>query len=283
MIQLEGSVWRTLIALFAATYALQACALLRGGVESPEFPIWIGSSMFLPAIFALIHLKRSGEGWKSIGWRIGKPLYLILSLTVPALLTLIAIALFEVSGLGKQPALWVNEEGQLSTELGLLLTAESMNRAHFAASVLATGVVVSLVTGLLTIGEEIGWRGFFQRKLLERNGRLKSILFLGLVWAFWHLPLILAGFNYPRTPVLGAFVFFPLAAVGVSCWIGWMTLRAKSVWPAVFFHAGINGIGTLMFELDFGENDLLGQTLLSTGLLVTGLSVLRFGAKQSRT
>jgi membrane protease YdiL (CAAX protease family) len=149
-----------------------------------------------------------------------------------------------------------------------------------ALNVLVTGVVLSLITGLLTLGEEVGWRGFFQRRLLERNGLFPSVIFLGIVWALWHAPIILAGFNYERTPVLGAFVYFPIAAVGVSGWLAWLTLWSRSVWPAVFFHAGVNSVGTLVFELRFGERDALGQLAISFGLLVSGLGVLWLGRRK---
>lgn len=282
MIHLDRSVWRTLAGLFVATYAVQLCAILRGGVESAEFPLWIAGAMFLPGVFALVHLRREGTSWRSIGWRLGSLRAVGLSLTVPAVLTLIAFAAIEGSGFGWQPALIEHEDGTLTLELPLLLDTERISHAALALNVLVTGVVLSLITGLLTLGEEVGWRGFFQRRLLERNGLFPSVIFLGIVWALWHAPIILAGFNYERTPALGAFVLFPIAAVGVSGWLAWLTLWSRSVWPAVFFHAGINSVGTLVFEMRFGERDALGQLAISLGLLVSGLGVLWLASRGDR-
>ncbi|MEM6674762.1 MAG: CPBP family intramembrane glutamic endopeptidase [Planctomycetota bacterium] len=279
MIQLDRDVWRTLAKLFAATYLLQAVAILRGGEESSEFPLWIGASMLLPGIFALLHLRRAGRGWRSIGWRPGHPVYLALALTLPALLTLAGLALFEGTGLGRQAAFWTDASGRVATELPLLLPSESMSFAGLALNVVVTGAVMSLPIAVLTLGEEVGWRGFFQPELLKRNELFKSVVFLGVVWALWHAPLILAGFNYPRTPVLGAFVFFPIAAVGISAWLAWLTLRSGSIWPAALFHAGVNGVGALVFEMDFGERDLLGQSAISCGLLLSGLAALWLGTR----
>ena len=276
MIHLERSVWRTLAWLFAVTYALQVTAIVRGGMESPEFKLWVGATMYLPALFTLIHVRRSGEGWRSLPWRAGPIRYLLLAATLPAWIVLFGLTVFEGTGFGFQPSVYLNEAGQLGTDLPLLLKSEWMGRLQFAASLLITGVMISLATSLTTVGEEIGWRGFLQSKLLERNRRLPSVVFLGLIWAAWHLPLILAGFNYPEAPVLGALVYFPLAAVGVSGWLAWLTLRSKSLWPAVLFHAGINSVGALLFEVDFEERYHLGQLAISIGLLVSGLTMLRW-------
>lgn len=276
MIQLAPSVWRTLAGLFLGTYALQFTAIARGGESSPEFQLWVGAAMFLPAIFALVHVHRSGEGWRSLPWRRGPWSYLLLGATLPACIVLVGLGVFEGTGFGFQPSIAIDDMGRLSSELPLVLPSESMGWPYFSLNLLLSGIIFSSITGLMTVGEEIGWRGFLQGKLLERNRLLPSVIFLGLVWAAWHLPILLAGFNYPDAPVLGALVYFPMAAVGVTGWIAWLSLRAKSLWPAVLFHGGLNSVGVLLFEVDFEERYHLGQLAISLGLLISGLFMLRW-------
>ena len=43
------------------------------------------------------------------------------------------------------------------------------------------------------LGEEPGWRGFALPRLLSRYPALTASLILGVVWAAWHLPLLLVG------------------------------------------------------------------------------------------
>ena len=47
---------------------------------------------------------------------------------------------------------------------------------------------LTLQTG---VGEELGWRGFAQRRLQATLGPVRAALVVGLVWSVWHLPLFL--------------------------------------------------------------------------------------------
>ena len=55
------------------------------------------------------------------------------------------------------------------------------------------------------MGEELGWRGFLLPKLLP-IGQWKAILVSGLIWGFWHAPVIAQGHNFPRHPYWGILV-----------------------------------------------------------------------------
>ena len=50
-------------------------------------------------------------------------------------------------------------------------------------------VQLVLFTLTLSLGEELGWRGYLLPRLLSL-GRTRALLVTGLVWAAWHLPLI---------------------------------------------------------------------------------------------
>lgn len=54
-----------------------------------------------------------------------------------------------------------------------------------AAAFLIGGVLLGFIDG--GISEEPGWRGFAYPVLQDRWGALKASLFIGLVWAAWHL------------------------------------------------------------------------------------------------
>jgi len=56
-------------------------------------------------------------------------------------------------------------------------------------SSLISSFFMCLIKG--SLGEEIGWRAFFLTELEKKHGLLKASITTGLLWSFWHFPLIL--------------------------------------------------------------------------------------------
>ncbi len=273
MIKLDKPVWRYIALLFLATYLVQIFVILNGGEEYNLFSIFIGLSMFFPGLGAIYYLIKTKQGLKYIDWKIGNPIYALLSLTLPAIITLAGIFLFEQIGLGTNYAYVLSDGTVDQIDIPLLFGSDTQSFPFFILNFVLTGIGFSLITSLLTIGEEVGWRGFLQKELLKQNSVLKSLVFLGLLWGFWHLPIILDGFNYPEYPVLGGLLIFPLTTVFISFFIGWLTINSKSVWQAVFAHGGVNSVMIFLFEMDFGEQKLIANFgILGLWMLVGTLS-----------
>ena len=127
---------------------------------------------------------------------------------------------------------------------------------------LPQGVLIApLINSIATFGEEFGWRAYLLPKLMPLGGR-KATLLIGLIWGIWHWPVIFMGyeygFNYPGYPWVGPLLFI-WVTFGLGTFLGWLTLRGKSVWPAVIGHAAINGIaGVAVFATTGEPNMLLG-------------------------
>jgi membrane protease YdiL (CAAX protease family) len=71
------------------------------------------------------------------------------------------------------------------------------------------------VSSVLALGEEYGWRGYLLPKLLPL-GEVKASIILALIWAPWHLPLLLAGLNYLGKDPLAVLVFMTAIGIGLS-------------------------------------------------------------------
>jgi hypothetical protein len=72
---------------------------------------------------------------------------------------------------------------------------------------------------------------------------------------------------YPGAPWLGAITFVWFTFI-IGTFLGWLTLKAKSVWPAVIAHGSINGIAAIALLVVKGQpNPLLGPTVV--GLLAS--------------
>ena len=146
-------------------------------------------------------------------------------------------------------------------------------------SQLAQGLLLGPIINIVfTMGEELGWRGFLLPKLLP-IGQWKAILFSGLIWGFWHAPVIAQGHNFPGHPFWGILVM-TLGCVLLGAIISWLYLKTRSPWSAALAHGSVNAWGGLpMVFLLPGFDMLYGGIILSlTGCIVlaafVGLLVL---------
>ncbi|MBC7364098.1 MAG: CPBP family intramembrane metalloprotease [Candidatus Aminicenantes bacterium] len=96
--------------------------------------------------------------------------------------------------------------------------------------------------------EELGWRGYWLDKLCHHLSGLKASLLVGLVWAFWHLPLFLmrgyilqARYSHPLLVVLFFIELFPKSII-----LTYLFFKNKrSTLAAILFHFMINFVNQL--------------------------------------
>jgi hypothetical protein len=98
-------------------------------------------------------------------------------------------------------------------------------------------LLIALPLTVFTFGEEYGWRGYLLPGLLPL-GEIRASVQLGLIWGVWHLPLLLAGLNYPGVNVWLAIIVFTFVTVALSFTYIWFYVAASgSVLVAAVFHA----------------------------------------------
>jgi membrane protease YdiL (CAAX protease family) len=170
-------------------------AALRG-VEPAAYAILLGGlGAFGPLLAALLVARRLGPGVRVLGpWR-ANPALVLLALLTPLLLHLVA-TLIELA-LGGRPARW-------------FYFPDSPERL--------------LALAFFSLGEEPGWRGFAQPRLVRRYGVVAGALLLGSVWTLWHVPMLLSA--------------GPLTLAGLSA--TWLELALYSI-LFVWFAARTNG------------------------------------------
>ncbi|MET0412194.1 MAG: CPBP family intramembrane glutamic endopeptidase, partial [Polyangiaceae bacterium] len=138
-------------------------AALRG-VEPAAYAIPLGGlGAFGPLLAALVVARTFGRGVRVFGpWRGAKPALVLLALLTPLLLHLVATLIERA--LGGHPARWFYFPDSPARLLALVF---------------------------FSLGEEPGWRGFAQPRLLQRHGTLVTALLIGSVWTLWHVPMFL--------------------------------------------------------------------------------------------
>jgi CAAX protease family protein len=133
--------------------------------------------------------------------------------------------------------------------------------SQIAINLLFNLTILGVFGTFTALGEEIGWRGYLQPRL-DESGVRGSVVVVWLCQLAYHAPLI-AGAGYVDAG--GLFRSLALFAAGdLSLAFLWAreSYRARSLWPAVFFHSFHNTVSQWLFPKFFsgGENELwLGE------------------------
>ncbi len=88
------------------------------------------------------------------------------------------------------------------------------------------------------LGEEPGWRRYALPLLIFRLGPLLASLVVGLLWAFWHLPLWFITGSLQSFQPFGGFLLQTLAISVLFTWV-WMGSRG-SLLIALLLHTSVN-------------------------------------------
>lgn len=186
-------------------------ATINGGQSG-----FAGLLMLAPGLAAIITYLLFEHSLRPVGWRPGKIPYLILGLVIPILYCFIGYGPVWLTGRGGYNGLF------------------PPNFPVF----LVTMLVNSTLSAVL---EELAWRGFLVPKLKKITGFTITSLVSGLIWAFWHYPLIIfTNVRLGNTPLVYSLICFTVFVVGVSFAAAWLRLKSGSVWTAALLHGSHN-------------------------------------------
>ena len=199
--------------------ALVAAVLIRFLDLTPNLGMWIlwSCTPTVAALIMLLVLTRDGysrEGWKVLGlhrlglsvWWIAFGLTLLITVAASAVVWATPLASFVVP-----------EGGILDSLINLLIQ-------------------VAILMFTFSLAEEIGMRGYLLPKLLPL-GRTGALALSGLVFATWHMPLILLTPFFPIGNELISVPLFYATVVAATFVYGYLRLYTGSVWPASLAHA----------------------------------------------
>jgi membrane protease YdiL (CAAX protease family) len=101
---------------------------------------------------------------------------------------------------------------------------------------------------VLAAGEEFGWRAFALPTLAERYGFWPGATLLGVVWAVWHYPMLLAS-PYVLSADQAAYWLgmFTLQIILANYLISWLMMRSGAVIVPTLFHAAFNTVATMYY------------------------------------
>ncbi|MFC7095891.1 CPBP family intramembrane glutamic endopeptidase [Halobaculum marinum] len=154
------------------------------------------------------------------------------------------------------------------------------------ALVLGSYVFVALIGGG---NEEPGWRGFALPRLEAQYAPIPATLILGVVWAFWHLPQLVAD---PNTVYSFAWLVDEIPGialrvvniVGFAFLLTWIYNGTESVLLALLLHAGINTANSTLVPLPVesitGENFM--TVLIAVDIAVWVVAIVLIIATRGR-
>lgn len=107
--------------------------------------------------------------------------------------------------------------------------------------------VFFLVTFPHFLGEEYGWRTYFQPLLQQKFGLIKGVLVFGVLWEFWHLPLVI--FYYaPQVSTMSLIqliLYRYVTVTSIAIFMAYAYMKTSNVWLPVFLHCANNNLAVL--------------------------------------
>ncbi len=157
--------------------------------------------------------------------------YLNYSYLIPVVYITVAYVLIWLFGLGNV----YNQSTILdwSNELGINNSNKSIVAVVMIFLLATVGVVKNIGS---TLGEEIGWRGFFIFELKKIFSFKGVSIVSGLIWAIWHWPIIFLMYNGSNN-VIFHIAAFTIMIMGISIILAYYTFRSNSLWPAALYHS----------------------------------------------
>jgi membrane protease YdiL (CAAX protease family) len=152
-------------------------------------------------------------------------------------------------------------EEQIEQSLAILETLPVPPFVLFVGQGLVAGLTINAAAAL---GEELGWRGLLLTELSPLGfWRLSGIT--GVIWGVWHAPIILQGHNFPEAPVAGV-LMMTVWTIAASPVFAYLTVRARSVLAATFFHGSFNAVGSFSLVYLTGADNLLTAAVGVAGI-----------------
>jgi uncharacterized protein len=259
--------WRGVLVFLLLAFGLAWIPfLLLQANANPAVQVLILLLQFSPAIAAaLVRGPLLREGFAGSGLRLNFTSRQSLSTYGFALLLLPLLFVGAILlGLVLHLVTWAPQASQTNDVLPL-----GFSGVPLPSNVLGIVIVVaagSIVGALVTFGEEFGWRGYLLPRLMPL-GQNRAILLSGVIWACWHLPLNLL---YGVNGGLSGFPFWLVWIIGLGAVLGWLRLRARSVWPAAILHSQVDTLPRL-------EGVLLAPAASDPVFVILQLAVMLVG------
>lgn len=229
------NIWR-IVTFLVLTFGLSSIFYIKIITGGEGIGPWLLPLMLCPGVSAILTKLIFDRSLKGLGWKPGPAKWLGLGYLLPILYGAVIYGIVWIVGLGGFTTDEVAE--MVGTGMGM---ADAPRWQVVAVYTLFLATIVYLRSGLLSsLGEELGWRGFLFPELHRMTSFTTASLISGVVWALYHLPLILFSDYHSSAPIAFTVVVFFISTVAHTFVNNWLRVRSGSVWPAVLLHTSHN-------------------------------------------
>lgn len=200
--------------------------------------------MWTPALAATLTSIITKRPFKDMGWGVRPIKWLAIGWLIPIAYAALAYIPLWLTGLGHVPNPTFLERARLTLSLP---TAPDLTVIIAAFGYIT---IVNLLPGMImSLGEEIGWRGFLAPELAKSGSFRSAALISGVIWTVWHLPGILSG-NYGASgaPLVFRVLCFATLVMSGAVIFAWLRIRSGSIWSTVIMHAVHNNVIQAFFD-----------------------------------
>lgn len=222
----------------APTAALRGILFSAGAMLIPLLAVIFTQLIFKEPVLKGLGISFKLNRWWWIGW---------------LLMPVIALAVLGVTLL-MPGAMWTPDSVMMQQAM------QQMPEGVGVWGVIGLSLISGLITGatfnaIFAFGEEIAWRGFLM-EVFKGKKFLTTALWIGIIWGFWHAPLILNGHNYPQHPVAGVFMMVAFCLL-ITPMLMYFRCKSGSVIVPAIIHGTFNAVMGISAEVITPANDLL--------------------------
>ena len=121
------------------------------------------------------------------------------------------------------------------------------------------------------LGEESGWRGFLLPTLEKKHGLIKSALIVGVIWWFWHMPIMVFDSGHEGLAWVHYAAIFLVFCIAMSVVIAVCYRRCRNLFLPIWIHFVFNVTIPTFVDFNNGEGELMLLTLITAFYLLAAV------------
>lgn len=245
-------------------------------INTTSYIIFASIYMFFPTITIVIVMIicKQKENFSKLGLKLGFVSYYFIGILMCIAFVFIAILIaLAFPGVEYDRYLeTLQQYGELPESLASLPDPARIYILITLPNAIIIGTTFNMV---FAFGEELGWRGFMINELYNKRkmGFWKTSIIIGIIWGFWHAPLILfMGHNYPNYPIEGVFMMVGFCTL-TSIMLTFLRLKSETVFVPAVFHGVLNAIAGYSAVILVGGNELISTVGGLSGYISAGIII----------